>query len=121
LQLEIPSVPEKALQADIPAQPEMVPQPDLYVEPEIVPQPDMEAQPVMPPQPENPVELEGYRGEGALTREYTFNQMEMAWLLDHTLSIFMEYQYRHGYEEPQARALAIRDVLEDLDSGEKAR
>lgn len=43
-----------------------------------------------------------------------FNQEEMVRVLDHVIDLFMKYQYERGYEEPRARAEAIRDVMEGL-------
>lgn len=35
-------------------------------------------------------------------------------ILEKTIDLFQDYQYKHGYDEPRARAEAIMDVLGNL-------
>ncbi len=48
---------------------------------------------------------------------YTFDQAELAGLLHKAIDAFMDYQYRHGYEEPRAREEAIRNIIRILEDG----
>ncbi len=35
-------------------------------------------------------------------------------VLEKTIDLFQDYQYKHGYDEPRARAEAIMDVMGTL-------
>ena len=45
---------------------------------------------------------------------YVLDQAQLVQLLEDVLDKFMDYQFRHGYEEPRAREEALRDVLNEL-------
>ncbi len=50
---------------------------------------------------------------------YSFTQEEVVKLLDDAMDLFMEFQYKHGYEEPKARMEAIRAILDLLVEGKR--
>ncbi len=58
--------------------------------------------------------MEQLRASAKNGAEYVLSRDQMLSLLDDTIDTFLHYQYRHGYEEPQARILAIRDIIDKL-------
>ncbi len=47
-------------------------------------------------------------------KPYAFDLNELVDLLDETISVFMEYEYRFGYEEPKARQMAVQEMINRL-------
>lgn len=39
------------------------------------------------------------------------DSLQLEAILEKTIDLFQEYQYKHGYDEPRARAEAIRDII----------
>lgn len=52
---------------------------------------------------------------------YSMSTEQIGMLMDRVIDRFLEYQYRFGYEEPRARAEAVRDVLDALAMVENQR
>lgn len=48
--------------------------------------------------------------------KYSFNAEQLTKILQKTIDLFLEYQYKHGFDEPKARAEAIMDVVGALGS-----
>jgi hypothetical protein len=55
-------------------------------------------------------------GRNDASNRFVLTSDQMSALLDSTISVFMEYQFRHGYEEPRARHAAIQTILDRLES-----
>ncbi len=47
-------------------------------------------------------------------KQYVFNSEQLVQVLDETLDLFMEYQFKWGFEEPRAREEAIREIVAKL-------
>ena len=48
-------------------------------------------------------------------KKYILDRGQLLKLLDRTIDLFLEYQYRQGYEEPKAREETLRDVMGSVD------
>lgn len=46
--------------------------------------------------------------------KYLIDSEQLKAILEKTIDLFQEYQYRHGHEEPRAREEAIMDVLNSI-------
>lgn len=46
--------------------------------------------------------------------KYEFEPEQLQEILERTIDLFQDYQYKHGYDEPKARLEAIMDVMESL-------
>lgn len=42
---------------------------------------------------------------------YVFDTQQITQILDKTIDLFLEYQFKHGYDEPKARSEAIREII----------
>ncbi len=49
-------------------------------------------------------------------KKYTVDREQLLELMDRAINLFLEYQFKKGYEEPRAREEALRDVLGMMDS-----
>jgi hypothetical protein len=48
-------------------------------------------------------------------KKYTLDRVQLLKLLDRTIDLFLEYQYKQGYEEPKAREETLRDMMGSVD------
>lgn len=48
--------------------------------------------------------------------KHSLTSEQIRTLLDRVIDRYLEYEYTFGYEEPRARAEAVRDVLDALES-----
>ncbi len=46
--------------------------------------------------------------------KYQFDSHQLQKILEKTIDLFLEYQYKRGYDEPQARSQSIMDVIGTL-------
>lgn len=46
--------------------------------------------------------------------KYLLNAEQLKQLLEKAIDLFLEYQYKRGYEEPMAKSGAVMDVLGSL-------
>jgi hypothetical protein len=49
-------------------------------------------------------------------KKYLLNSDQLQQLLEKTIDLFQEYQYKHGYEEPVARSRAVADILVSIEA-----
>ena len=47
-------------------------------------------------------------------KKYAFDSRQLEKLLDDTINLFLEYQFKMGYEEPRAREEALREIIGSL-------
>lgn len=45
---------------------------------------------------------------------YQLDPWQLKQMLEKVIDLFLEYQYKHGYDEPQARTHAVQDVVETI-------
>jgi hypothetical protein len=46
--------------------------------------------------------------------KYLFHADQLKQLLEKTIDLFLEYQYKRGYDEPIARSGAVMDIIGSL-------
>jgi hypothetical protein len=46
--------------------------------------------------------------------KFLIDSKQFTQILDRTINLFLDYQYKHGYDEPRARSEAIREVIGSL-------
>ncbi|MCE5336474.1 MAG: hypothetical protein LLG06_18005 [Desulfobacteraceae bacterium] len=46
--------------------------------------------------------------------KYLLDSWQLKQVLEKTIDLFLEYQYKHGCDEPLARTKAIQDVIESI-------
>jgi hypothetical protein len=46
--------------------------------------------------------------------KYLFHADQLKQLMEKTIDLFLEYQYKRGYDEPIARSRAVTDVIGSL-------
>ncbi len=44
-------------------------------------------------------------------RRYSFDVVALSKLLNKTIDLFLRYQFTEGFEEPEAREMAITDIV----------
>lgn len=47
-------------------------------------------------------------------RKFLIDADGLTRILEKTIDLFLEYQYKHGYDEPRARSEAVMAVIESL-------
>jgi hypothetical protein len=47
-------------------------------------------------------------------QKYLFNAEQLKQLVEKAIDLFLEYQYKRGYDEPLARSAAVMDVIGSL-------
>ncbi len=53
------------------------------------------------------------RGRAAMTK-YVLDSDQIKTLIEKAIDLFMDYQYRYGYEEPRARSETVMKIMETL-------
>jgi hypothetical protein len=48
--------------------------------------------------------------------KYLLHAEQLKQLVEKAIDLFLEYQYKHGYDEPMARSAAVMDVIGSLKS-----
>ena len=46
--------------------------------------------------------------------KYLLNAEQINQLMEKAIDLFLEYQYKHGYDEPMAKSRAVMDVIGSL-------
>ncbi len=46
--------------------------------------------------------------------KYVLNSDQLKTLIERAIDLFMDYQYRHGYDEPRARSETVMKIMETL-------
>jgi len=54
-------------------------------------------------------------------KNYSFNSEQLVRLLENATDLFLKFQYQLGHEEPRARAEAIMEIIDGLDSEKQQR
>ncbi len=44
-------------------------------------------------------------------RRYSFDVVALSKLLNKTIDLFLRYQFKEGFEEPESREMAITDII----------
>lgn len=47
-------------------------------------------------------------------KKYLLHEDQLKQLMEKTIDLFLEYQYKRGYDEPVARSSAVADILGSL-------
>ncbi|MFZ2446238.1 MAG: hypothetical protein WAW37_07770 [Syntrophobacteraceae bacterium] len=46
--------------------------------------------------------------------KFVITSEQLKTIIERTIDLFLEYQYKHGFDEPRARAEAVMDVIGSL-------
>ena len=47
-------------------------------------------------------------------KKYLLHEDQLKQLMEKTIDLFLEYQYKRGYDEPGARSRAVADIIGSL-------
>jgi hypothetical protein len=47
--------------------------------------------------------------------KFLIDSKQLTKILERTIDLFLDYQYKHGHDEPRARSQAIREVISSLE------
>lgn len=48
--------------------------------------------------------------------KYVLDAQQLTKIMEKAIDLFLEYQYKRGYDEPQARTEAVREIITLLQS-----
>lgn len=49
-------------------------------------------------------------------KKYLLNSQQVKQLMEKAIDLFLEYQYKRGYDEPRARSEAVMEVMGSIKS-----
>jgi len=48
-------------------------------------------------------------------KKFLLDSEQLTAIIEKTIDLFLDYQYKHGYDEPRARSEAVMAVIESLE------